>query len=87
MPGSQLISSGRIRIVAGPLRVRRRDAIAGPDHTFGDVLDEREVAFVVAVVEHVDGFALEDVLGEQEQRHVGPAPGTVHREETQAGHG
>ena len=39
-----------------------RDAVAGAHHALGDVLDEREVALVVAVVEHVDGLALEDVL-------------------------
>ena len=39
-----------------------------------------------SVVEHVDGQAGEDVLGEQEQRHVRPAPGAVDREEAQARH-
>jgi hypothetical protein len=39
---------------------------------------------MMAAVEHIDGLAGQDVLGEQEQRHVRPPPGTVHREEPQA---
>jgi hypothetical protein len=33
------------------------------------------------------GLAFQDRLGEQEQRHVRPAPGAVHGEEAQAGGG
>jgi hypothetical protein len=37
------------------------------------------------VVEDVDRPAFEDGLGEQEQRHVRPAPRAIDREEAQAG--
>jgi hypothetical protein len=39
------------------------------------------------VVEHVDGTAFEDGLGEQEQGHVGTTPRAIHGEEAQAGGG
>jgi hypothetical protein len=38
-----------------------------------------------AMVKELDRPALDDGLGEQENRHVGPAPGPVDREEPQAG--
>jgi hypothetical protein len=41
---------------------------------------------VVAVVEHRDGLAFENVAGELEQRHVGPPPRAVDGEEAQARH-
>src|SRR3546814_2200230 len=50
-----------------------------------DVVDVGEVAGVVAVVEHVDRLAGQDLAREQEQRHVRPAPGPVDGEEAQAG--
>ena len=61
------------------------DAVHGAHHALDDVARRSEVAPVVAVVEHVDRLAREDVLREQEQRHVRPAPRAVHREEAQAG--
>src|SRR5689334_15964598 len=36
------------------------------------------------MVEHFDRLTRQDFFREQEQRHVGAAPGSVHREETQA---
>mmetsp|Transcript_59449 Transcript_59449/g.140639 ORF Transcript_59449/g.140639 Transcript_59449/m.140639 type:complete len:306 (+) Transcript_59449:1652-2569(+) len=70
----------RVRVVG---RVGRRGAVQHPHDAFGDVVDVGEVADHLAVVEHVDRPPLDDGLGEQEQRHVRPAPGPVHREEAQ----
>ena len=36
------------------------------------------------MVVHVDGTTGEDTLGEEEQGHVGPSPGTIDREKTQS---
>ena len=72
-------------IVEGVVRVWPRDVVEGADHAFDDVVDVGEVADVMAVIEHVDRLAGEDLPREQEQRHVGPAPGAVHGEEAQPG--
>lgn len=50
-----------------------------------DVVDVGEVAAAVAHVEDLDGVAAAQLLGEAEVDHVGPAHGTVHGEEAQAG--
>lgn len=50
-----------------------------------DVVDVGEVAAAVAHVEDLDGVAAAQLLGEAEVGHVGPAHGTVHGEEAQAG--
>lgn len=50
-----------------------------------DVVDVGEVAAAVAHVEDLDGVAAAQLLGEAEVGHVGPAHGSVHREESQAG--
>lgn len=50
-----------------------------------DVVDVGEVAAAVAHVEDLDGLAAAQLLGEAEVGHVGPAHGSVHREESQAG--
>lgn len=52
-----------------------------------DVVDVGEVAATVAHVEDLDGVASAQLLCEAEVGHVGPAHGTVHREEAQAGRG
>ncbi len=41
----------------------------------------------MAVVEHVNRLACQDLLGEDKQRHIRPAPGTVYGKEPQAGGG
>ncbi len=69
---------------AVPPRVRLRDAVGRAHHTFDDVVDESEIALVMAVVEDVDRLAGEDVLREEEERHVGPAPRAIDGEEAQA---
>ena len=50
-----------------------------------DVVDIREVAQVLAVVEELQRLPCRDGLREDDRRHVGPAPGSVDREEAQAG--
>lgn len=50
-----------------------------------DVVDVGEVAAAVAHVEDLDGVAAAQLLGESEVGHVGPAHGTIHREEAQSG--
>src|SRR5579885_3245316 len=79
-------AGARVGPVPRPFRVRRRDLVQRADDAFHDVLDVGEVTLVTAAIEHVDGPALQDVAREHEQRHVGPAPWTVHGEEAQAGH-
>lgn len=54
-------------------------------HALDDVGDVGEVAAAVAHVEDLDGVAAAQLLGEAEVGHVGPAHGTVHGEEAQAG--
>lgn len=56
-------------------------------HALDDVVDVGEVAAAVAHVEDLDGIPAAKLLGEAEVSHVGPAHGTVHREEAQAGRG
>ena len=68
-----------------PVRIRRGHAVGHAHDALDDVVDVREVAAHPAVVEDVDGFSGEDGLGEQEQGHVGAAPGAVDGEEPQAG--
>lgn len=50
-----------------------------------DVVDVGEVAAAVAHVEDLDGVPAAQLLGEAKVGHVGPAHGTVHGEEAQAG--
>jgi len=65
--------------------VALRHAIQHADYALDDVIDVGEIPCVVAVVEHFDRFAGENLLSEQEQRHVGPTPRAVHGEKAQAG--
>ena len=51
------------------------------DGSLGDVVDVGEVADHVAVVEHLDGFALRDRAREEHGGHVGASPGAVDGEE------
>ena len=53
-------------------------------HALDDVVDVGEVAAAVAHVEDLDRVAAAQLLGEAEVGHVGPAHGSVHREEAQA---
>ena len=80
-------AGGRVGRLPAPAPVRGRGPIDHPDDALDDVIDVGEVPVVPAVVEHVDGAACQDVAGEQEQRHVGPAPRPVDGEEPQPGRG
>src|SRR5665811_2203784 len=71
-------------MIARPLWVRRRDTVGDAQHALHDVIDIRKVAGVVAVVEHVDWLARQDIAYEAEQRHVGSAPRSIDGEEAQA---
>ncbi|PON55616.1 LOW QUALITY PROTEIN: hypothetical protein PanWU01x14_186840 [Parasponia andersonii] len=64
--------------------------VEGPKAPLHDVVYVREVTrhlLLVLRLIHFDGLAAEDVLGEEEVGHVGPAPGSIHREEPQARQG
>lgn len=51
------------------------------DGAFGDVVDVGKVADHVAVVEHLDGFALGNGAGKEHGRHVGTSPRPVYGKE------
>ena len=80
------LARARVGIITVPRGIRSCDAVRRVHHALRDVIDEREVAAVIAVVEDVDRLAGQDVLREQEQRHVGTTPRPVHREEAQSRH-
>ena len=50
---------------------------------FDNVIDEREVALALAVVENLDGLASLELVGEAEVGHVGAASGSVDGEEAE----
>ena len=68
--------------VTAPGGVRLSNVIEGANHAFDNIVDVGEVAAMIAVVEHVDWFAINNVLGEFEQRHIGPTPGPVDGEKS-----
>ena len=78
-------AGGAVRRFAGPGRIGLGDFVEAPHDAFDNVVDIGEVPFVMAVVEDLDRSAFEDVLGEQEQRHVRPPPGAIDGEEAEAG--
>ena len=78
---------GRIGHLLVERKIGLRRAIKDADHAFCNIVDIGEVAPHPAMVEDVDSAAFEYGLGEQEQRHVGPAPGAIYGEEAQAGGG
>ena len=62
-------------------------ALHHTDNAFDNVVDIGEVAAAVAVVVDLDGFALQEFVGETEVGHVGAACGAVDGEEAEAGGG
>ena len=50
-------------------------------NTVNNVVDVREVPPVLTLVEQLDGLPFTNRFREQDRRHVGPAPRSVHREE------
>ena len=81
------VAGGGVWACAVPGGVGRCNLVAGANDAFDNVINVGEVSAVVAVVEDLYGLAFEDVFGELEQGHVGPAPGSIHGEEAQAGGG
>jgi len=55
--------------------------LCNSDNAFDDVINVSKVPKHLAVVENIDWLFLKDVLGKQEQGHVGPAPRAVHGKE------
>ncbi len=74
------------RLRASPGTVLRRVVERG-QHAGHDIVDIGEVAPHVALIENPDRLAGEDRLGEKIGRHVGPPPGPIDGEESQAGRG
>lgn len=62
-----------------------RSTVHYADNAFDNVVNIGEVSFAVAVVEDLDGFAFDQLVGESEVGHVGTPGRTVDGEETQAG--
>src|SRR3546814_5213275 len=67
-------------VVFGRVIERQDDAV-------DDIVDEGEITKHVAVIIDVDRPALENRLGEFPDRHVGPPPRAINREEAKAGLG
>src|SRR5713226_5067082 len=63
--------------------MRLRDSIEYAYNAFDDIVNISEIAFMVAVIEHIDRAPFEYCAREQEQSHIGPAPGAVYGEESQ----
>ena len=54
-------------------------------YSFGNIIDEGEVATVVAVVENLDRFVVDNGIGKQKECHIGPAPGAVDGKKAKTG--
>ena len=54
------------------------------DHSFNNVIDKSKVALAVAVVEDLDGLALDQFVGETKVGHVGTACRTIDGKEAEA---
>ena len=52
-------------------------------YAFHDVIDIGEVAFAVAIIENLDGFAFHQFVGETEVCHVRATGWTINGEETE----
>jgi len=78
-------AGGGIRLLASPVRIGFGHLIQYPDHALDDVVDVGEVALHVPIVEDIDRASFDGRLREEEERHVGPSPGAVDREEAQPG--
>src|SRR5690554_8059225 len=81
------LAGARVRLGTAPVFVGLGDVIQRTDDTLYNIVDVGEITLVMAVVEHINRFARQDLLGEDKQRHIRPAPGTVHGKEPQAGGG
>lgn len=54
------------------------------DHSFHNVIDISKIALAVAVVENLNGLALDQFVGETKVGHVGTACWAIDCEETEA---
>ena len=60
-------------------------ALHDADNAFYDVIDISKVSAAVAVVEDLDGLALQQLVGEAEIGHIGSSGRTIDGEEAQSG--
>src|SRR5919106_2720513 len=70
---------------AGPIWIRLCDRVEQADHTFDNIIDIGKISPVIAIIEYLDGLILKDTASKQEERHIGPAPGTVDRKKSEDG--
>ena len=71
-------------LAAAPGALLRR--VERPQATLNDVVDVREVTrhlLPILRLVNINTLPLKNIFGEKEVSHVGPTPGTVHREEPQ----
>ncbi len=83
---ADVVKPVRLHAAAGlHLPIVGRRIIQAGDHADHDIVDMGEVAVHVAVVEHRQAFAVQDLAGEDPQHHVGPPPRAIDGEEPQPG--
>src|SRR4051794_25550727 len=75
------VARRRIRTIAVPIGVGTRNVIADANNAFYDVVHVGKVANVFPVIEELDGFSRQNVLGKHEQGHVRPTPRSIDRKE------
>src|SRR4051812_33182871 len=51
---------------------------------FSDVVDVGKVPLHLAKIEYLDRLVLDDGLGKEKQRHIGPTPGAIHGKKAKA---
>lgn len=60
-----------------------RRALHHPNHALHDVIDVGKVPLAVAIVENLDGLALEELIRKAKVGHIRPPGGAIDREEPQ----
>lgn len=78
------VAGGGIRGVSAPVVVGFGDFGDDAVDAFHDIVDVGEISFHVAMVEYIDRPVFQNGLGEQEQSHVGAAPGAVYSKEPES---
>src|SRR5690554_3302101 len=71
-----------VRRCATPVAVRLSDLIESTDNTFHNIVDISEVPFVVAMIEHINWFTSQNLLGKDKQGHIWSAPRAVDGKES-----
>jgi len=74
-----------VRPLAAPGGIRCRYPVHYPDDTLDYVIDICKISPHHAVIIDIYRSFVENSVGEKEEGHVGPSPGTVYGEEPQAG--